>query len=117
MMTHRKWNTYDFLTESQKLIERVHTSKNASLTPLVKRLSNISKYSGHLPDIACYDGNPGNQGLVGVDGPCINSFFIWRQRKKYGHEKSGEVLVNSPDQPVQSISLDMLYAMHFAHLC
>ncbi|GFX01470.1 uncharacterized protein TNCV_1864441 [Trichonephila clavipes] len=35
-------------------------------------MSNISKYPGHLPDFACYDGNPRNQGLVGVDGACVN---------------------------------------------
>ncbi|GFV94271.1 hypothetical protein TNCV_2267251, partial [Trichonephila clavipes] len=31
-------------------------------------MSNISKYTGHLQDFACYDGNSRNQGLIGVDG-------------------------------------------------
>ncbi|GFW17042.1 uncharacterized protein TNCV_2761661 [Trichonephila clavipes] len=38
----------------------------------VEGLSNISKYPGHLPAVACYDGNPLSQGLVGVDGACLN---------------------------------------------
>ncbi|GFV88905.1 uncharacterized protein TNCV_1227021 [Trichonephila clavipes] len=72
MMTRRKWYTYNFLAESQKLLERAPTSKDAGLTPPAEGLSNISKYSGHLSDIACYDGNPCNQGLVGVDETCVN---------------------------------------------
>ncbi|GFW37213.1 uncharacterized protein TNCV_5021111 [Trichonephila clavipes] len=43
-----------------------------SLTPSVEGLSNITKYPGCLPDIAFYDGNPRNQGLVGVKGACVN---------------------------------------------
>ncbi|GFW00483.1 hypothetical protein TNCV_693221 [Trichonephila clavipes] len=35
-------------------------------------MSNFSKYPGHLPDFACYDGNLRNQGLVGVNGACLN---------------------------------------------
>ncbi|GFV92762.1 uncharacterized protein TNCV_1376121 [Trichonephila clavipes] len=69
-MTRRKWYTHDFLAESQKLLERGPTSKDAGLTPLAEGMSNISKYPGHLP--ACYDDNPRNQGLVGVDGACVN---------------------------------------------
>ncbi|GFT74024.1 uncharacterized protein TNCV_3707601 [Trichonephila clavipes] len=71
-MTRRKWCTQDFLVESQKLLERVPTSKEAGLPPPGEGLSNISKYPGHLPDIAYYDGNPRNQGVVGVDGACVN---------------------------------------------
>ncbi|GFV61387.1 uncharacterized protein TNCV_446031 [Trichonephila clavipes] len=48
------------------------TSKDAGLTPPADGLSNISKYPGHLPDIACYYGNPRNQDLVGVHGSCVN---------------------------------------------
>ncbi|GFX84679.1 uncharacterized protein TNCV_724861 [Trichonephila clavipes] len=70
--TGRKWYTHDFLAESQKLLERAPTSKDEGLTPPAEELSNISKYPGHLPDIARYDGNPRNQGLVGVDGACVN---------------------------------------------
>ncbi|GFW61503.1 uncharacterized protein TNCV_347511 [Trichonephila clavipes] len=73
MMPRKKWCTHDFLAESQKLLERAPTSKDAGLTSPAEGLSNISKYPRHLPDIACYDdGNPSNQGLVGVDGACIN---------------------------------------------
>ncbi|GFT84644.1 hypothetical protein TNCV_4197051 [Trichonephila clavipes] len=53
MMTRRKWNTHDFLAESQKLLERAPTSTDADLTPPMEELLNISKYNGHLPDITC----------------------------------------------------------------
>ncbi|GFV41562.1 uncharacterized protein TNCV_3627141 [Trichonephila clavipes] len=72
MITRRKWYTHDFRAEPPKLLEREPITKDAGHTPPVEGLSNISKYSGHLPDIACYDGNPRNQGLVGVDGACVN---------------------------------------------
>ncbi|GFV81903.1 uncharacterized protein TNCV_1057901 [Trichonephila clavipes] len=55
-----------------KMLERAPTSKDAGLTPTEERMSNISKYPGHLPDFDYYDGNPRNQGLVGVDGACID---------------------------------------------
>ncbi|GFW96775.1 uncharacterized protein TNCV_2848311 [Trichonephila clavipes] len=71
-MTCRKWYTLDFLAESQKLLEKAPTSKDAGLTPPAEGMSNISKYPGHLPDFACYDGNPRNQGLVGVYVACVN---------------------------------------------
>ncbi|GFS90534.1 uncharacterized protein TNCV_4097351 [Trichonephila clavipes] len=71
-MTRRKWYTQDFLEESQKLFERAPTSKDAGLTPSAKGLSNIRKYPRRLPDIACYDGNPRNQGIVGIDGACVH---------------------------------------------
>ncbi|GFV56153.1 uncharacterized protein TNCV_1489301 [Trichonephila clavipes] len=76
MITRRKWYTQDFLAESQKLLERVSTSKEAGFTPPAEGLSHISKYHGHLPDIACYDGNPRNQGLIGVDGACVNKTLL-----------------------------------------
>ncbi|GFT95727.1 homeotic protein female sterile [Trichonephila clavipes] len=60
----------DFLSESQKLLEKELTSKDEGLTPPTEGLSNISNYLGHLPNIACNDGNSRNQGLVGVDGAC-----------------------------------------------
>ncbi|GFX53768.1 uncharacterized protein TNCV_1597141 [Trichonephila clavipes] len=72
MKTLRKWQTQDFLVESQKLLERAHTSKVAGLTPPAEGQSNTNKHPGHLPDIAFYDGNPCNQGLVGVDGTRVN---------------------------------------------
>ncbi|PRD27628.1 UNVERIFIED_CONTAM: hypothetical protein NCL1_34808 [Trichonephila clavipes] len=65
-------DTYDFLAESQKLLERAPTNKDAGLTPSAERMSNIRKYNAHLPDITCYDGSPRNQGLVEVDGACVN---------------------------------------------
>ncbi|GFW94972.1 uncharacterized protein TNCV_1464701 [Trichonephila clavipes] len=71
-MTRRKWLHAYFLAESLKLPEKAPTSKDAGLTPPADGMSNISKYSGHLPDFACYDGNPRNQGLDGVDGACVN---------------------------------------------
>ncbi|GFU53526.1 uncharacterized protein TNCV_3169551 [Trichonephila clavipes] len=89
-MTSRKWYAHEFLAESQKLLERAPTSKDAGLTPPVEGLSNISKYPGHLSDIVCYDGNPRNQGLAGVDGDCKTRLFIWPQRKKSGQERSGK---------------------------
>ncbi|GFT47266.1 uncharacterized protein TNCV_3748771 [Trichonephila clavipes] len=67
--------------ETQKLFEKAPTSKVAGLTSPAEGMSNISKYPGHLPDFACYDGNPRNQGLVGVDGACVNKTLIWPQRK------------------------------------
>ncbi|GFW74684.1 uncharacterized protein TNCV_962591 [Trichonephila clavipes] len=69
-MVHRPLK--DFLAKSQKLLERASTSKDVGLTPSEEELSNISKYPVHLPDIACYDGSPRNQGLVGIDGACVN---------------------------------------------
>ncbi|GFX29072.1 uncharacterized protein TNCV_2072231 [Trichonephila clavipes] len=72
MLTRRKWYMNDFLAESQKLLERAPTSKDAGLQPPVEGLSNFSKYPWHLPDITCYYGNRRNQGLVGVNGACVN---------------------------------------------
>ncbi|GFV20269.1 uncharacterized protein TNCV_989311 [Trichonephila clavipes] len=71
-MTRRKWYTQGFLAESQKLLERVPTIKDAGLTPPAEGLLNISKYPEHLQDITCYDGNPRDQGPVGVDGAWVN---------------------------------------------
>ncbi|GFY24398.1 uncharacterized protein TNCV_1014461 [Trichonephila clavipes] len=59
--------------KSQKRLEKAPTSKDADLIPPAEGLSNIREYPGHLPDIACYDGKPRNQGLVGVDGACVNN--------------------------------------------
>ncbi|GFX78986.1 uncharacterized protein TNCV_3912741 [Trichonephila clavipes] len=81
-LTCRKWYTYDFLAEPQKLLEKVPTSKDAGLTTPGEGMSNISKYPGHLPDFACYDGNPHNQGLFGVDGACINKTLYMAQEEK-----------------------------------
>ncbi|GFX80902.1 hypothetical protein TNCV_1908951 [Trichonephila clavipes] len=55
---------------------------------MVVGLSNISKYPGYLPDIAGYDGNPFNQGLVGVDGTCINKTSYGPRRKKSRQDRS-----------------------------
>ncbi|GFS71340.1 uncharacterized protein TNCV_5050781 [Trichonephila clavipes] len=88
-MTRRKWYTHDFPAKSQKLFERVPTSKDAGLTSPAEGLTNISKCNGHLPDIAYYDGNPRNQGLVGVDEACVNKIHMAPQEKSR-QEKSGE---------------------------
>ncbi|GFU52052.1 uncharacterized protein TNCV_3224781 [Trichonephila clavipes] len=58
--------------ESQKLLEKAPTSKDVGLTPAAEGMSNIGKYPGHLPVFSCYDGNPRSQGLVRVDGACVN---------------------------------------------
>ncbi|GFW23602.1 uncharacterized protein TNCV_4091451 [Trichonephila clavipes] len=61
--------------ESQKLLEKVPSSKEAGLTPPAEGMWDIRKYTRHLPDFACYGGNPRNQGLVGVEGRnkrCVN---------------------------------------------
>ncbi|GFX72340.1 uncharacterized protein TNCV_1252941 [Trichonephila clavipes] len=72
-MTCRKWYTYDFLAESQKLLDKAPTGKYADLTPPAERMSNIGKYPGHLPEFTCYDGNSRNQGLFGDDEDCVNN--------------------------------------------
>ncbi|GFV97886.1 hypothetical protein TNCV_2022011 [Trichonephila clavipes] len=79
-------------------------------------MSNISKYFGHLPDFACYDGNPCNQNLVGVDGACVNKTSYGPRGRSLGMRGQVSVLANLPKHPVQSITLDMLYPMHFAHM-
>ncbi|GFS97752.1 uncharacterized protein TNCV_2559011 [Trichonephila clavipes] len=71
-MTPRKWYTHDLFAELQKLLERAPTSKDAGLTPPAEGLLNISKYPGHLPDIACYDGNLHNQDLGRIELACVN---------------------------------------------
>ncbi|GFV34162.1 uncharacterized protein TNCV_5046961 [Trichonephila clavipes] len=116
MRTLRNWCTYDFLAESQNLLERAPISKDAGLTPPVEGLSNISKYSGHLLDIASYDDNPRNQGLVGVDGACVNMTSYGPRGKSLGRKGQTSVPANLPNHLVQSIALDMLYPIHFAHL-
>ncbi|GFY04832.1 uncharacterized protein TNCV_3952391 [Trichonephila clavipes] len=45
-MARRNRYTHDFLAESQKLIEKAPTSKDAGLAPPVEGMSNISKYPG-----------------------------------------------------------------------
>ncbi|GFX53390.1 uncharacterized protein TNCV_2946291 [Trichonephila clavipes] len=85
MRKRRKWYTHDFLEESQRLLKNAPTSKDAGLTPATERMWNISKYPRHLLDFACYDGNPRNQDLVGVDGACVNqtlhmALHIWRKK-------------------------------------
>ncbi|GFV51221.1 hypothetical protein TNCV_2545701 [Trichonephila clavipes] len=110
MLRRRKWYTHDFLEESQKL----PTSKDAVLTPPEEGLSSISKYPGHLPDIACYDGNPGlcrsRRGLRKQDSP------YGPRGRNLGRRGQAGMPANLLDHPVQSIALDMMYPMHFAHL-
>ncbi|GFS64861.1 uncharacterized protein TNCV_2000751 [Trichonephila clavipes] len=113
MITCRKWYTHDFLAESQKLLKKAPTSKNAGLTPPTKGMLNISKYPGHLPDFTCYDGNPRNHGLVGVDGAYSSYGSRGRILRKRGQ---ASVPANLSDHPSETIALDMLYTMHFTHL-
>ncbi|GFS54052.1 hypothetical protein TNCV_3762481 [Trichonephila clavipes] len=42
--------------------------------------------------------------------------FIWPQKRSLGRRGQASVPANLPDNPTQSIALDMLYPMHFAHL-
>ncbi|GFX04817.1 uncharacterized protein TNCV_2248001 [Trichonephila clavipes] len=116
MTTRRKWYTHDFLAESQKLLEKAPTSKDAGLTPTAEGLSNIRIYPGILPDSACYDRNPPNQSLIGVDGTCVNKTSYSPKKRSLCRRGHASVPANLPDDLVQSISLDMLYSMHFAHL-
>ncbi|GFX15464.1 hypothetical protein TNCV_3303931 [Trichonephila clavipes] len=53
-------------------------------------MSKISKHRGHLLDFACHDGNPRNQGLVGVDGACVNKTLYMAPEEEVRHERSGE---------------------------
>ncbi|GFX00377.1 uncharacterized protein TNCV_1273711 [Trichonephila clavipes] len=101
-MSCRKWYAHDFLAESQKLFERASTSKNAGLTPPAEGLSNISKYPGHLPDITCYNGNPRNQGLIGVDGTCVNkTLHMTPEKEVYAGEVSERAgQLTGPPRPI-----------------
>ncbi|GFV43398.1 uncharacterized protein TNCV_886361 [Trichonephila clavipes] len=135
-MTRRKWYTHDFLAESQKLLERAPISKDAGLIPPAEGLSNINKYPGHLPDIARYDGNSRNQGLVGVDGVCVKKalhmaleedFFLCRRVsevleyiKKSENDKDEEIFFSDdkyvpPDE--EYISLDEAITSNFPVQC
>ncbi|GFV84205.1 uncharacterized protein TNCV_3038651 [Trichonephila clavipes] len=116
-MTRRKWYMHDFLAESQKLLEEVPTSKDAGFTPSAEGMLNISKYLGILPDFVCYDGNPRNQGLVGVDRAWVNkTFHMAPIERSLSRRGQASVPANLQDRPAQSITLDMIYSMHFTHL-
>ncbi|GFS86722.1 uncharacterized protein TNCV_2407351 [Trichonephila clavipes] len=118
MMTRRKWYTHDFLAESQKLLERAPTSKNAGLALPAEGLSNISKY---LPWAS-----PGYRLLRRHSlqpGPRWSRGDLRKQDSSYGprginSDRRCKVSVpaNLPDRPVQPITLDMLYPMHFVHV-
>ncbi|GFU18309.1 uncharacterized protein TNCV_2323091 [Trichonephila clavipes] len=113
-MTRRKWYTHDFLAESQKLLVKVPTSKDADLPPPAEGMSNISKYPGHLPDFACYDGNPRDHRSQRCLRKQDSSYGL--RGRSLGRRGQASVPANLPDQPAQSIALDMLYSMHFSHL-
>ncbi|GFS89623.1 hypothetical protein TNCV_3786931 [Trichonephila clavipes] len=112
-MTRRKWYTHDFLAESQKLFERAPTSKNAGLTPLeCQTLVNTPGPGYRL--LRRQSSQPGprrsRRGLHKQDssyGP---------RGRSLGRKGQESVPASLPDHPVQSIVLDMLYPMHFAHL-
>ncbi|GFQ91674.1 hypothetical protein TNCT_200171 [Trichonephila clavata] len=67
-MTRRKWYKHDFLAESQKLLERAPTSKDAGL-----RRRDCRTLANSSGIISSYDGNPLNQSLVGVDWACVSN--------------------------------------------
>ncbi|GFW58983.1 uncharacterized protein TNCV_2830891 [Trichonephila clavipes] len=118
MTIRRKWYTNNFLHESQKLLERVPTSKNTGLTPPVKGRSNIIKYPRHLPDIACYDGNPRNQGLVGVDEACVNKTLHMAPEEEVLQERSGEHAsqFTGPPRPIHHHAYAVSNALHTSAL-
>ncbi|GFV42924.1 uncharacterized protein TNCV_4954341 [Trichonephila clavipes] len=104
-MTRRKWYMHDLLAESQKLLEKTHTSKDAGLTPPAEGMSNISKYPRYLPNFVCYDDNPRNEGLVGVDGACVNKTLHMAPRgRSLGRRGQASVPANLPDYPASNFT-------------
>ncbi|GFT75940.1 hypothetical protein TNCV_2098741 [Trichonephila clavipes] len=97
---------------------RSPTSKDTGLTLPAEGLFNISRYPGHLPDIACYyvlrqssqpEPRRSQRGLRKQDS------FRTRGRS-LGRRGQASVPANLPNHLIQSIALDMLYPMHFTHL-
>ncbi|GFV72379.1 uncharacterized protein TNCV_638411 [Trichonephila clavipes] len=104
-MTRRKWYTQ----------EKAPTSKDAGLTLQVERMSNISKYPRHLSDLACYDGNPHNQGLVGVDGACVNKILhMTPEVEFYAGEPAGQF--TGPPHPIHGLGYTVSNALHASAL-
>ncbi|GFY02073.1 hypothetical protein TNCV_5099341 [Trichonephila clavipes] len=81
-------------------------------TPQAEGMSNISKYPGHLPDFACYDDNPRNQGLVGVDGACVNKTSYGPRGRSLG--RRGQVTLSRP--PVSEAAAQAAAATHEENL-
>ncbi|GFU95695.1 hypothetical protein TNCV_2923261 [Trichonephila clavipes] len=81
-------------------------------------MSNISKYTGHLPVFACYDGNPRNQGLVGVDGACVNKTLHMAPEEKSRQERSGEHAgqFTGPPRPIHRPGYAVFNALHTSAL-
>ncbi|GFX19781.1 uncharacterized protein TNCV_2076881 [Trichonephila clavipes] len=101
------------------MLEKAPSSNDSGVTPPAEGMSNISKYPGHLPDFACNDGNPRNQGLVGVDGACLNkTLHMAPQRKKSRQERSGEPAgqFTRPPHPIHCPGYAVSNALHTSAL-
>ncbi|GFV29689.1 hypothetical protein TNCV_330551 [Trichonephila clavipes] len=108
---------HDFLAESQKLLERAPSSKDAGLTPPAEGLLHISKYPEASPGYLLL------RRQSSQPGPRQSRRSLRKQDSSYGPrgrslDKRGQASVqaNLRNHPVQSIALDMLYPMHLAHL-
>ncbi|GFY11401.1 hypothetical protein TNCV_3182431 [Trichonephila clavipes] len=95
----------------------VEWKTNANLTLPAERLSNISRYPGHLLDIACYDSKPLQP------EPRRSRLGLRKRDPSYGPRgrslsRRGQTSMpaNLPDHPAQFIVLDVLYPMHFTYL-
>ncbi|GFY31097.1 uncharacterized protein TNCV_4360041 [Trichonephila clavipes] len=115
MITRRKWYTHDFLAESQKLLKRAPTSKDAGLAPPVEGLSNICKYPGHGYRLLRKQSSQ--------PGPQLNRRGLHKEDSSYGprggslgRRGQASVPANLPDHLVQFIALDMLYALRTSAL-
>ncbi|GFU74063.1 hypothetical protein TNCV_1641871 [Trichonephila clavipes] len=95
------------------MLERAPTSKDADLTPPAEGLSNISKYPGYRL-LRRQSSQPGprrsRRGLRKEDSSYGSG------GRSLGRRGQASVPAKLQDHPVQSIALDMLYLMHFAHL-
>ncbi|GFW65309.1 uncharacterized protein TNCV_395751 [Trichonephila clavipes] len=117
MKTRRKWYTHDFLAESRKLLEKVSTSKDTGHTRPKEGMSNISKYPRHLPDLACFrrqSSQPGPRRIRGGLGKQDSSYGF--RGGSLGRRGQASVPANLLDHPAQSIALDKLYPIRFAHM-
>ncbi|GFX75335.1 hypothetical protein TNCV_3043571 [Trichonephila clavipes] len=79
-------------------------------------MSNISKYPGHLPGFRLL------RQQSSQPGPRWSRRCLRKQVSSYGPREISlyrtdqtSVSANFPDHSAQSITLDMLYPMHFAH--
>ena len=117
-LAYRKWYTHDSHVESQKLLEKASISNDAGFTSMAKWAANIREYPGHLSNIACYDGNPRNQILIGVDWICVNKTLLMASEQSR-QEMPGECLDNncfSYNPVLQGIPIrSAVNEMHIGH--